>query len=292
MADVPYDYIAYIDEAGDPGLRRVKPLDENGSSEWLIVAGVLVRKENEAQAKSWNSQFIRVCGSKQTRHLHFRKLPPEKQVLACRMLGSLPVRAFVVASNKKNMKGHQNIFADRVSTSLVGKVNRTNWYYYWLTRVLLEKMTDYVYRHSMTKLKRPGQLKIEFSERGGLRYDEIELYYRVLREHDRAGTQHVKYDALNWDVMNGQLIEAHPQNSRAGLVLPDIVASSFFVACDKYDRGSPPDPTSAFLLDPRMARRRELPGALPNGYGVKLMPSLKRANLDDDQARIFHHYGY
>lgn len=42
----PYNYILYIDEAGDDGLTRVRPIDENGASEWLIIGGVLVRSDH------------------------------------------------------------------------------------------------------------------------------------------------------------------------------------------------------------------------------------------------------
>jgi hypothetical protein len=32
-----YYYVACIDEAGDPGIRRVRPHDPNGGSEWLTL---------------------------------------------------------------------------------------------------------------------------------------------------------------------------------------------------------------------------------------------------------------
>jgi hypothetical protein len=33
-----YHYVVYIDEAGDDGLKAVKPLSRPGSSEWLILS--------------------------------------------------------------------------------------------------------------------------------------------------------------------------------------------------------------------------------------------------------------
>ena len=42
-----YKYIAYIDEAGEVGLNRVLPFDRSGSSEWLILAAVVVSLESE-----------------------------------------------------------------------------------------------------------------------------------------------------------------------------------------------------------------------------------------------------
>lgn len=293
MADeLKPDYIAYIDEAGDPGLKRVKPLDPNGSSEWLILSAVVVRASREAEVVQWGRDFVKLAGSRQSQQVHFRKLQENAQIAVCERFSTLPLRAFVVASNKKNMKNWRNPFAEAMALTLIGKLGRYQWFYYWISRVLLEKVTDYVYRRSMRELGRPGLLKIEFSERGGIRYDEIDEYYKLLRMHDISRTQFIDYGSVNWDVVDRKLINAYPHNSRAGLVLPDIVASSFFAACDKHDRGKPPNPLSAFKLDPRMARRVGGLDARPAGYGVKLMPKMKIANLDEDQARIFRHYGY
>jgi hypothetical protein len=287
-----YDYIAYIDEAGDPGLRKVKPLDENGSSEWLVLSAVLVDARNEAEVDTWGHEFVKLCGSHQNKEIHFRKLPENKQIIACQHLATKPVRAFALCSNKKNMKSWVNPYASAVNVTLAGKKPTYCWFYYWLSRILLEKVTDYVYRRSMKDLGRAGRLKIIFSERGGIRYDELEEYYRLLNWHDRKGTQFADRDKITWEVMDKDLLEAHPHNSRAGLLLPDIVASSFFAACDKHDRNKPPNPLSAFKLDSRMTRRTDRLDNNPCGYGVKLMPHVRIANLDADQMRIFKHYGY
>jgi len=37
-----YGYVAYIDEAGDDGLRAVKPISNPGSSEWLVLSAVVL----------------------------------------------------------------------------------------------------------------------------------------------------------------------------------------------------------------------------------------------------------
>jgi len=42
-----FGYIAYIDEAGDFGLRTVAPIDRRGASEWLIVSAVVIRATAE-----------------------------------------------------------------------------------------------------------------------------------------------------------------------------------------------------------------------------------------------------
>ena len=131
MADVDYDYIAYIDEAGDPGLKRVKPLDEKGSSEWLILAATVVDARREREVVQWGRDFVKLSGSRQTKQVHFRKLNDNAQIATCARFAELPLRAFAVCSNKKNMKSWKNPFAEAVAITLIGNLPRYQWFYYW-----------------------------------------------------------------------------------------------------------------------------------------------------------------
>ena len=36
-------YIAYIDESGDDGIRRVRPIDPGGASEWFVISAFVIR---------------------------------------------------------------------------------------------------------------------------------------------------------------------------------------------------------------------------------------------------------
>jgi hypothetical protein len=83
------------------------------------------------------------------------------------------------------------------------------------------------------------------------------------------------------------LLRVYPHLEREGLQLVDVVAASFFKASDKHDTGGC-DPAYAKLLHPRMAREADK----ISGFGVKLLPSLVKANLERDQAEIFRYYGY
>ena len=51
-----YEYVAYIDEAGDQGLRKVKPIDPDGASEWLIVSDVTSAEPHEDLGRKSGSQ--------------------------------------------------------------------------------------------------------------------------------------------------------------------------------------------------------------------------------------------
>ena len=57
-----YGYVAYIDEAGDPSVRTVLPIDPNGASEWLVIAATLVRLDFEKDVPTWGREFLTQCG--------------------------------------------------------------------------------------------------------------------------------------------------------------------------------------------------------------------------------------
>ncbi len=51
MADDPYnpdyEYLAYIDESGETGLKNVLGADARGSSEWFVLSMVVVPRSEE-----------------------------------------------------------------------------------------------------------------------------------------------------------------------------------------------------------------------------------------------------
>lgn len=91
----PYSYVAYIDEAGDPGLRRVKPEDTPGSIEWLMVSAVVIKAQHEQLVSGWIQELMASLGSHQMRDLHFTRFSPTRKLAACARLAGLPIRCFV-----------------------------------------------------------------------------------------------------------------------------------------------------------------------------------------------------
>jgi hypothetical protein len=118
----PVGYIAYIDEAGDDGL-RIKVDGERKASDWMIMSAVVIRTHNEPNVLGWVKNLIKNLGQHQLTHLHFRTLNDEKRSLICGEIASLPLRSFTVLSHKHNMIGYRNIRAEKA------KVNRTAWFY-------------------------------------------------------------------------------------------------------------------------------------------------------------------
>ncbi|MES2032655.1 MAG: DUF3800 domain-containing protein [Pseudomonadota bacterium] len=279
-APLDYDYVAYIDESGDPGIRRVKPIDSPGSSEWMMVSAVVIAADREAEVTGWMADLTASMNSRQMRDIHFAKLNPARKLMACEHVARLPVRGFVVASNKQNMKGWRNPFAEAIPSD--------NWFYCWMTRLLLERVTHYVKRKSLREYGEVRRVKLVFSERGGLSYSQLNAYYQWLRY--KGDNQVLTLGNLEYDTIHMRLLEVHNHLAHDGLKLPDIVASAFFKAADHHDTGAC-DPTFALALKPRMAA---CPAGQISGYGVKLMPGYGklRDRTRPDQLVIFKKYGY
>jgi len=278
-----YHYIAYVDESGDPGLNTVKPIDQKGSSEWMVIGATVILSHRETSVPTWVKDIVSGFHGHQKYGFHFRDLNPAKKRVVCTSLASLPFRVFAVASNKKNMKGYENPYADKLSDD--------NWFYCWLTRLLLERVTLFVKEDSIVRFGEPKKLKIEYSNRGGLSYAQMNAYYSWLQMRSQAEKLVLPLGDLCWEVMHPSLLEVHNHKERLGLHFADAVASAFFKACDKHDTGGC-DPQFAKLLKKRMARHPDTRDGEISGYGLKLMPNFKLAKLDPDQQEIFRYYGY
>ena len=99
-APEPY-YIAYIDEAGDSGLRKVRPIDPNGSSEWLVLGAVVVRAETEPQTVEWVRTIRHNIRSKQGPDMHFRTLSDDRKLEVCEQIAKLKLKSFAVLSKPR-----------------------------------------------------------------------------------------------------------------------------------------------------------------------------------------------
>lgn len=278
-----YGYVAYIDESGDDGLTRVKPCDNPGSSEWLVISAVVISSEQEAQVTKWARDMLALSKTRQRTHVHFKDLTLARKAAVCEYIATLPLRCFVVCSNKKNMRGHKNPAAAQIPSK--------NWFYCWMTRLLLERVTHFVEQRGAKAPGHPNLLKIEYSERGGLSYGQMKAYYDWLRIKSGAGNLYLPMGDLSWSVMDLRLMEVHSHLNRAGLQLADAVAGAFFKSSDIYDTGAC-DASIAKALRPRMARVPDMGSGQIAGYGVKLLPGLKKAALLPEQAEIFSFYGY
>ncbi|WP_438273706.1 DUF3800 domain-containing protein [Nitrobacter sp.] len=275
---MPVSFVVYIDESGDTGLEQIKkPDDPKGATEWLVLSAFLVRIQNDSEMVTWTRDVQEQFISRRA-DLHFNKLLPFKKTHVCAALATKLARCFVAMSNKKNIEKYKNPRLDDDNKA---------WIYWFLTRLLLERVTAFCAQHVPEARKDQDKLRIIFSRRGDLTYKDFTDYLR--RMYYERGAQVLGYKELDWSVIDFDEIYAHDHGDRAGLQLADVIASSFFQAVE-LNRGAQVecDPSYAKLLKPLMhhnGRRWYL------GFGVKPMPLLGEMNLTDPQKELFTFYG-
>ncbi len=275
----PYEYVLYIDEAGDDGLKRVRPIDSVGATEWLVISGVLVRHNNESKVVDWVRGIREDINAKQGPALHFRNLSPTKKSRACQMIAEKEVVCFAVCSNKKNMRGWRNERAEVMG----GK----QWFYNFCVRFLMERVTDLCLKDSLKRYKEPRYQKVVFSQRGGHEYGQTKAYWEHLKAQAASETTFLRRREIRHQVLRFNLVDYVPHTSVADLQLADVVASAFYQAVDVLEVRN--DPAPAKLLLPKMAR---LNGSAAD-EGVILQPTPPfKAKLSSVQKNVFEHYGY
>jgi hypothetical protein len=278
-------YIAFVDEAGDPGLGRIQTGGNPGSSEWLILSAVVVRIERERgqETVQWIKDIRESIRSRQGPALHYRGLTDDRKRAVCEAIAGLPLRAFVLASNKKNMEGYGNPRAEAARGA-----STQEFFYNFCIRLLLERVTLFVERLSLREHREPKHVELVFSERGGLRYSQTIEYLWLLMEQARSNTTYLPTREVRWAVLHPQLMRAIPHNRSAGCQLADPVASAFFQATNAHGAGKL-DPQFAVALRPRIWR---VNGKYENN-GLCLQPTpYSRANLTETQKHIFRSYGF
>ena len=275
-----YGYIAYIDEAGDPGLTRVRPIDDNGASEWLVLSAVVMKAKREPDVVKWVDDIRTPIGVTQRRYLHYRDLSPTRKLAVANAMAELPIRAFALCSNKKNMRGYHNPRA--------AKIPSQQWFYNWCVRLLLERVTAFCNDRTERDYGERKLIKIEFSRRGGHHYSQTRAYHYYLSFQQEGGKIYLQKREPVTKMLSTDLMEDHPHYMRAGLQLADAVASAFYQAIDCLGPGEwivEPAKALAPIMAKENGRQRD--------FGVTLFPAVPwKAALTSDQKQIFQFYGY
>ncbi len=278
---INYGYVAFIDEAGEPALSKVRPLDENGSSEWLILSAVVVRTCFEDDVPQWLDGLKIDLGLDRYGPIHFRNLSPSRRLVLAQSVASMPLRGFAICSNKKNMRQYRNPRAEKVSSQ--------EWFYNFCVRLLLERVTAFCDRRRLIDYAGAAtKIKVIFSRRGGHRYSQTKAYTRYLRHQEQAGSMVLNKRQIITDLLHTDIMEHHPHWARPGLQLADTVASAFYAAANTIGPGVW-DTEPAMALSRIMAKERKS----VTDFGVALQPTPPaKAQLTPEQRQIFEHYGY
>jgi hypothetical protein len=241
----------------------------------MVIAAVLIKANSESNVVPWVQDIIKKLDQHQITHLHFRTLKDDKKETVCNDIAQLKIRIFAVLSHKHNMIGYRNVRAEKA------RVNRTAWFYCWMTRLLMEKITAYCGRRSIRDYGEHRVVRCEFSDRGGVRIEDIKDYYKYLSDQSKLGMMHHDRYDLDWRVFSPNELFIYPNRMRAGLQLADCVASAFFAGLEATPEGII-KPAFAKRLVPRICADHK---GKRYGYGVRTMPVWAH-NVDPNRAEL------
>ena len=217
-----YSYIAYIDEAGDDGLQKLKDsAGNNGSTHWLILGAIIARSSNDANMVGYRDSIKKSAQIKSNkRDIHFKDLKHEQKTVVAQVISELPIRSIVVASNKQTILNHPR----------KDLYNNKNDLYWYLAKYLIERISQCCYDLRSKVSEGNGKVKIIFSTRGGLVYQDFKDYLQKIKD---GNTNHPETNYIKWDVIDIELVENIDHSRNAGLQIADCVVSSFFSALEK-----------------------------------------------------------
>jgi len=239
-----------------------------------------MRTCHEPNVVEWVNDIRTSIGVTQRRDLHYRNLSPTRKIAVTSMISKLPLRGFAICSNKKNMRQHSNRNA--------AKIPSQQWFYNWCVRLLLERVTTFCDERTFRDYGDRKLIKIEFSRRGGHRYSQTKAYHYYLKLQQEGDSLYLKKRQPVTKMLNTDLMQDYPHQSRAGLQLADVVGSAFYQAIDALGP-STWFTTPAKTLQPIMAKEN----GIQKDFGVALFPTPAwKGNLTSEQQEIFEAYGY
>lgn len=294
---LPPAYIAYIDEGGDPGLKKT-------ASDWFIPSAAVIRAEDEALPREWIAEIKKPMKNQKRSDLHFTKLNPGMRMRACEMLSTFNVRCLTNLSRKANMVDYRNLAAENRPARRQYRDDGTwitlpqnDYFQNWMTKVLVERITWFCAKASLTRYRMRRTVKIVIGTRDGFYIDDFIDYLRLDQENETTGTSTLTFHP-NWHIIDWNNISEAPAANVPGLQLADIVCGSFLHAVDKRRYGTC-NPAYAKALTPLFPV-----GAKPNvpytneercDYSVTAWPrplTKGRRPLSDDQWEIFEHFNF
>ena len=215
-------------------------------------------------AVDWVKEVIaRFPNAHQMKVLHCQNLDHRQRVAAAQVLAEKPFRSLCVSAHKPSLDAA--VFTDK------------NQLYFYLCRYLLERVS-WICRDSRRSIKEgDGRVKVVFSRRGKLSYDDFKAYLERLRADPDV--------TINWGVLDIDGIEARDHSTRAGLQIADIVATCITAGLEPDIFGNC-ERRYADILRSRIYRRR---GNFLS-YGFKLVPNAHQIPMNDEQAALIESF--
>ena len=262
------EFTAYIDEAGDEGITKLRDKRNGGpggQSRWLVLGGILVSKATDQTLPRIRDDIVALFPKKKGRDLHFRELRHEQKVVAVDALAGNRIGICAVCSCKETL----------LDNGKFEKLYQQKGHLYnYLTRFLLERLTTAVALQGQ-RAGVQAKLNVVFSRRMNTDYHAMREYLMLMRD----GKEKVApVRSIDWSVFSPDDIWVENHSRWAGLQLADVATSAVFNALEPNFYGKY-EPRYALTLAKRFLSRRKT----IIDSGLTLIPRLSNCPLDSEQ---------
>ncbi len=248
-------YVAYVDEAGDEGLRF-----DRGSSAWFVLSAVLIRKPLDVETVKLVDDVRRVLGKPPKKPLHFRDLRHEQKLPYIAEIARAAVRTVSVMIHKPSLREPE-------------KLRKEYGLYLYAVRFLLEQVSWLCRDNRMPDNGADGSTEIIFSNKAGMSHKKLTGYLEFLRR--QCEVQDV---TIEWNAVKTGQIRSYSPGKRMGLQIADAVASGVFAALEPSRYGFTED-RYARMLKPVTYRHQ----GRYLGYGLQFRPHEVETRLEGDE---------
>lgn len=283
-------FYLFIDEAGDEGLDRVRPIDTDGASEYFVLCGVLVRTSKYSELAQSFAKIKSKVGIPSSETIHFRDLSEKNKLIVIDSIAELRLELVAIVSNKRNMRGYRNLRCEASNLEFSrGRLRprRYNWFYNNLFRYLLERASAECKRWTFRAYGEIRSIQIIFSRRKEISYSQTGAYLLKLKTERRDGGYFNNRGQIDWSVVNALDINSRKDKDEVGLQIADCAASAIFRSLDQSWFGN----VNPIYLE-RLSKKFARIGSTPKDYGFKLLPEDFRSPLSTDQRRGLLSVGY
>lgn len=285
-----FGFYLFIDEAGDEGLERIRPIDEDGASEYFVMCGVLVRATRHAELVQSFNKIKTNIGMHASDQIHFRDLDDANKLAVISGLSRLKFGLVAIVSNKRNMAKYRNLRCEAKNFEIArgrSRPQRYNWFYNGLFRYLLERASTECRRWTHKAFGEVRPIKIIFSRRKEFSYAQTKAYLLKLKMQRHDSTYFNNKRQIDWSVVDIFSIESQKDKDAVGLQIADCAASAIFRSFDEAWFGSV-EPLFIQLLKDKFIRST----AGCWDYGFKFLPDNYSGPLSPQQEAALRAIGY
>jgi hypothetical protein len=155
---------AYIDESGDEGFRRVGEHSAGASSEWLILAGVLMFEEQDQVRTGVIDRLRQDLGKPPPKPLHWRDLRRQSQKRA--VAGALAQESLIFSAVA--------LWKPGLGSDGAPGLHKKGQLYHYASRLLIERLSWFAHRSGR-------KLNLLFEDRATTSYEDLRGYVSAIQ---------------------------------------------------------------------------------------------------------------